>query len=301
MRTVVMLSFYAFAAATIAFGAAALCYLAFAVGRVRLRRTALATTAGPVAVGPSVALDGGDPAVGRFATMLLWFGVAFQGISIALRTVAAGHLPVSNMYEFSSTFVVLIGLVYLLFERHYGVRQLGAVVAPVALGMIAYVWSLPAGLREVNPLIPALQNRPLMTVHVSLALLSYATFAVAFAAAVLFLIATTWRVAWLPSPDLLDDLGFRAVTIGFPTLALVLIVGSVWAYQAWGTYWSWDPKESASLFTWLVYGVYLHTRSLRGWRGRRSAVILLLGFAAVVFTYFGNYFFGGLHAYGGVK
>jgi ABC-type transport system involved in cytochrome c biogenesis permease subunit len=180
------------------------------------------------------------------------------------------------------------------------VRQLGAIVLPLVVAMCAYIWLLPADLREVNALIPALQNRPLMTVHVSMAILAYATFAVAFAAAVLFLIANRWHVAWLPSADLLDDLGYRAVTIGFPAMSLVLILGSVWAYRAWGTYWQWDPKETAALFTWLIYGVYLHTRSLRGWRGNRSAVILLVAFAAVVFTYFGNYVFGGLHAYGGV-
>jgi ABC-type transport system involved in cytochrome c biogenesis permease subunit len=220
--------------------------------------------------------------------------------SILLRTVAGGRLPLSNMYEFSSTFVLLAGVVYLLFERWYGVRQLGAIVLPLVVAMCAYIWLLPAELREVDALIPALQNRPLMTVHVSMAILAYATFAVAFAAAVLFLIADRWRVAWLPSADLLDDLGYRAVTIGFPAMSLVLILGSVWAYRAWGTYWQWDPKETAALFTWLIYGVYLHTRSLRGWRGSRSAVILLVAFAAVIFTYFGNYVFGGLHAYGGV-
>ena len=86
--------------------------------------------------------------------------------------------------------------------------------------------------------------------------------------------------------------------LGAETLGLIL--GSVWAHDAWGVYWQWDPKETAALFTWLVYGVYLHTRTLRGWRGRRSAYVLLFGFAATVFTYYGNYFFGGLHAYGGV-
>ena len=100
---------------------------------------------------------------------------------------------------------------------------------------------------------------------------------------------------------MLDDIGYRAVTFGFPLMALVLILGSMWAYRAWGAYWSWDPKETSALFTWLIYGVYLHTRTLRGWRGTRSAIILLIGFAAVVFTYYGNYFFGGMHAYGGVK
>ena len=300
MEALVKLSFYCFAAASIALATSAVCYLAYAVGRVRVRQTTLATSAGTTVVGRTAALEPGSLGAARFGTMLAWFGVVFQGLSIALRTVAAERLPLSNMYEFSSAFVFLVVLVYLLFERAYGVRQLGAIVLPIAVGMVLYVWSLPAELREVDALIPALQNRPLMTAHVSLAILAYATFAVAFAAAVLYLMAARWRIAWLPSPDLLDDLGYRAVTVGFPALALVLILGSVWAHRAWGSYWNWDPKETASLFTWLIYGVYLHTRSLRGWRGSRSAVILLLGFGAVVFTYYGNYFFGGLHAYGGV-
>jgi cytochrome c-type biogenesis protein CcsB len=300
MESLVRLSFYCFAAATIAFVASAACYLAYAVGRVRLRRTTLATNTGTTVVAHEASLEPASLGIGRFATLLAWFGVAFQAASIIFRTMAGGRLPLSNMYEFSCTFVLLAGVVYLLFERWYGVRQLGAIVLPLVVGMCAYIWLLPADLREVNALIPALQNRPLMTVHVSMAILAYATFAVAFAAAVLYLVANRWRVAWLPSPELLDDLGYRAVTIGFPAMSMVLSLGSVWAYRAWGTDWQWDPKETAALFTWLIYGVYLHTRSLRGWRGNRSAVILLVAFAAVVFTYFGNYVFGGLHAYGGV-
>jgi len=300
MESLVRLSFYCFAAATIAFVASAACYLAYAVGRVRLRQTTLATTAGTTVVSHEASLEPASLGIGRFATLLAWFGVAFQAASILFRTIAGGRLPLSNMYEFSCTFVLLAAVVYLIFERWYGVRQLGAIVLPLVVGMCAYIWLLPTDLREVNALIPALQNRPLMTVHVSMAILAYATFAVAFAAAVLFLVANRWRAAWLPSPDLLDDLGYRAVTIGFPAMSMVLILGSVWAYRAWGTYWQWDPKETAALFTWLIYGVYLHTRSLRGWRGSRSAVILLVAFAAVIFTYFGNYVFGGLHAYGGV-
>jgi cytochrome c-type biogenesis protein CcsB len=300
LEALVRLSFYCFAAATMALVASAVCYLAYAIGRIRLRQTALVTNVGPALVTHEARLEPPSLSIGRFATLLAWFGVGFQAASILFRSIAAGRLPLSNMYEFSTTFVLLAGLVYLLFERWYGVRQLGAIVLPLVVAMCAYIWMLPADLREVNALIPALQNRPLMTAHVSLAILAYATFAVAFAAAVLFLIANRWHVAWLPSPDLLDDLGYRAVTIGFPAMSLVLILGSVWAYRAWGTYWQWDPKETAALFTWLIYGVYLHTRSLRGWRGSRSALILLVAFAAVVFTYFGNYVFGGLHAYGGV-
>jgi cytochrome c-type biogenesis protein CcsB len=300
MESLVRLSFYCFAAATLAFVASAACYLAAAIGFIRIRQSALATMSGSSLITPHTRMEAAAPGVGSFASLLAWFGVVFQGASILLRTIAAGRLPLSNMYEFSTTFIFLAALVYLLFERWYGVRQLGAIVLAIVVGMAAYVWSLPVELREINPLIPALQNRPLMTAHVSLAILAYATFAVAFAAALLFLIADRWRVSWLPGPDLLDDLGFRAVTIGFPAMSLVLILGSVWAYRAWGTYWQWDPKETAALFTWLLYGVYLHTRTLRGWRGSRSAMILLVAFGAVVFTYFGNYIFGGLHAYGGV-
>jgi cytochrome c-type biogenesis protein CcsB len=300
MDALVRLSFYCFTAATIAFVAAAFCYVAYAIGRIRLRHAALATSVGTTVVATGAEFNPASPSGGRFATLLAWFGVIFQGLSILLRIVASGRPPLSNMFEFSCVFMFLSGLVYLLFERWYGVRQLGAIVLPLIVAMAAYVWSLPADLREVSGLIPALQNPPLMTAHVSLAILAYSTFAVAFAAAVLFLIADRWRVAWLPSADLLDDLGFRAVTVGFPAMSLVLILGSVWAYRAWGTYWQWDPKETAALFTWLLYGVYLHTRSLRGWRGTRSALILLVAFGAVVFTYFGNYVFGGLHAYGGV-
>lgn len=300
MESLVMLSFYCFAAASLAFLASAVLYIVYGIGRIRLKRSALATPGGPAILTHSASLEPAPLGAGSIATLLAWFGVVFQGLSILLRTIAAGRLPLSNMYEFSSTFIFLAGLVYLLFERWYGVRQLGAIVLPLIVAMAAYVWYLPSHMREVDDLIPALQNRPLMTAHVSVAILAYATFAVAFAAAVLYLIADRWHPSWLPAPDLLDDLGFRAVTVGFPCMSLVLVLGSVWAYRAWGTYWQWDPKETAALFTWLIYAVYLHTRTLRGWRGRRSAWILVAAFGAVIFTYFGNYVFGGLHAYGGV-
>lgn len=301
MEGLVKLSFYSFTAASIALGAALVGYIIYAIGRIRVRRATMATTAGTTVTTTTAEFGPGSVAAGRFGTLLAWFAVAFQGCAVLLRTIAAERGPYSNMYEFSLAFIFAVTLIYLIFERMYAVKQLGAIVMAIAFGMALYVWSLPASMREVDALNPALQNQPLMTAHVSMAILSYATFAVSFAAAVLYLIASRRRVTWLPSPEMLDDIGYRAVTLGFPMLALVLILGSVWAYRAWGSYWSWDPKETAALFTWLVYGVYLHTRTLRGWRGQRSAIILLIGFAAVIFTYYGNYFFGGMHAYGGVK
>lgn len=300
MEGLVKLSFYCFAASSISLAMAAVSYLVLAAGRVRLRHASMATPQGQTFSASTAEFVQGPSSAGRFGTLLAWFGAVFAGLSVLFRTIVSERGPYSNMYEFSLAFVFVVVLIYLLFERSYGAKQLGAIVLPVAVGMSLYIWSLPVGMREVDALNPALQNRPLMTVHVSAAIISYATFAVSFAAAVLYLITSRKRVAWLPSKDMLDDIGYRAVTVGFPMLALVLILGSIWAHEAWGSYWSWDPKETSALFTWLVYGVYLHTRTLRGWRGSRSAWILVFGFAAVMFTYYGNYFFGGLHAYGGV-
>lgn len=300
MEGLVKLSFYCFTAATFALIGSTICYVLYALGRVRVSRSAVATPEGATFTSTSAEYTAGSDSLARFGSMLMWFTVVLQFFAVLTRSIAAGRGPYSNMYEFSLGFIFAVTLMYVLFERWYGVKHLGAIVAPVALGMAAYVWTLPGELREVDDLIPALQQAPLMTVHVSAAIFAYATFAVSFAAAVLFLITERRRVSWLPAPEMLDDIAFRAVTIGFPLLLLVLVLGSVWAYQAWGSYWSWDPKETAALFTWLVYAVYLHTRSLRGWRGTRSNILLLIGFGAVIFTYYGNYFFGGLHAYGGV-
>lgn len=301
MEGLVKLSFYCFAASSIALGLSSLAYVAFAIGRIRVRRTMMTTSVGTTFSGTSAELLPGPIGMGRFGTMLAWFGVFFAGTAVLLRTIASHRGPYSNMFEFSLAFTFAAALIYLLFERSYGVKQLGSIVIPIVFGMTLYIWYLPTSMREIDGLNPALQNNPLMTAHVSMAIMSYSTFAVAFAAAVMYLIQTARKVSWLPSAEMLDDIGYRAVTFGFPMLAMVLILGSIWAYRAWGSYWSWDPKETSALFTWLVYGVYLHTRSLRGWRGRRSAYILLFGFGAVMFTYYGNYFFGGMHAYGGVK
>lgn len=300
MEALVKLSFYCFAAASVSLGAAAISYIVYTVGRVRMRHESLSTGTGTtVSASRPEFLPGPDTAA-RFGSMLTAFGAFFALLSILFRGIAAERVPLSNMYEFSLMFTFALAVCYLIVERAYHTKQLGAIVVSIAFLMTVYIWTLPASSREVDPLIPALQAKPIMTAHVSSAIFAYATFAVSFASAVLFLVRQKWNVRWLPSLEMLDDIGFRAVTIGFPLLTLVLILGSVWAHDAWGVYWSWDPKETSALFTWLVYAVYLHTRTLRGWRGTRSAWILIFGFGATLFTYYGNYFFGGLHAYGGV-
>ena len=300
MEALVKLSFYCFAASSLSIGASALCYIIYSVGKVRVRQATMATSTGSTVSTSHAEFSPGSESAGRFGSMLVMFGAFFAFLAILFRGIAAERVPLSNMFEFSLTFTFAITFMYIIFERIYNTRQLGSIVVSIAFLMTVYIWILPADLREVDPLIPALQARPIMTAHVSSAIFAYATLAVAFAAGVLFLVRKKFNVSWLPSLEMLDDIGFRAVTIGFPLLSMVLILGSVWAHDAWGVYWSWDPKETSALFTWLVYAVYLHTRTLRGWRGNRSAWILVFGFGAVMFTYYGNYFFGGLHAYGGV-
>jgi cytochrome c-type biogenesis protein CcsB len=300
MEGLVKLSFYCFTAASVAMVGAAVAYILQAVGRIRVERAVLATPTGETVTSTRAGFVAGSDGAGRFGSLLTSFAAFFAFLSVVTRIIATRRGPYSNMYEFSLAFVFAILVMYLVFERKYGTRQLGAIVLPIAVGMGIYIWSVPSSLRESTDLIPALQNNLMMTAHVSSAIFAYATLSVSFAAAVLFLIQDRKNIAWLPKKEMLDDIGYRAVTIGFPLLALVLILGSVWAHEAWGSYWSWDPKETASLVTWLIYAIYLHLRSLRGWRGSRSAAVLLIGFAAVCFTYYGNYFFGGLHAYGGV-
>lgn len=300
MDGLVRFSFYLFAGGSMAIVAAAVMYIVYAVGRIRVRRAEFATPDGRTVPANSLHAEEGPIGFARWGTMLTILGGLSIGGAIAARWGAAGHFPLSNMYEYSMLFVFWACLLTIVFERMYKVRQVGAIVMSVAALMCMYIWSLPTNMREVNPLIPALRANDIMPFHVGSFTLAYATFAVAFAAAVLYLIAERYTVSWLPSAEMLDDVGFRAVTIGFPFFTIGLILGSVWAHDAWGVYWQWDPKETSALFTWLVYAVYLHTRTLRGWTGRRSAYVLLFGFAATIFTYYGNYFFGGLHAYGGV-
>jgi cytochrome c-type biogenesis protein CcsB len=202
------------------------------------------------------------------------------------------------MYEFSIAFAWGTLAMFVYFEQRYHQRALGLVALPVALLMLLYAMTVPA---QIDPLVPALQNNLLLSVHVAVAIVAYGTFTVAFASAVLYLVQTDQGRRGLPRRELLDEISYKAVMIGYPFLTLTIVLGAVWANIAWGRYWGWDPKETASLVTWLIYGAYLHARVVRGWRGERAAYLLLLGFAAVLFTYFGNLFFGGLHSYSGLN
>jgi cytochrome c-type biogenesis protein CcsB len=280
---------FMFMAALISLGVSAVFYLWYTVRMRRLSR--LGVVAGGQAA-PGESLLVWEP--GRFATMMAILGLVFLTLSMAFRWVATGHGPFSNMYEYSLAWSWGIVGALLYFQRRYRFKVLGVLVTPVAVAFLIYAYTLPS---RALPLVPALQQSLLLTIHVAVAMIAYGTFAIAFGTAVLFLAQKGSRLGWLPSPHLLDDLGYRAVIVGFPFMTLTIVLGALWADIAWGRYWGWDPKETASLVTWLIYGGYLHARLVAGWRGTRSSILLLLGFAAVVFTYFGNYFLGGLHSY----
>jgi cytochrome c-type biogenesis protein CcsB len=287
------LSEYCVFAGIIAVILALVCYvLAFASVRVARGRA----LAGQAAGGEEVTVDADDPgSVAVFGTLATWLALGFLSAALLFRWFGTGHGPFANMYEFSIAFAWGALAVHVYFLARYRQWTTGIVVLPVALAMLLYATTVPS---TAEPLVPALQNNLLLTVHVAVAVIAYGAFAVGFAAAVLYMIQSEDGRWPLPKRELLDNLSYRAMLIGFPFLTLTIILGALWADVAWGKYWSWDPKESASLVTWLVCGAYLHARAARGWRGRRAALLLMVVFAATLFTYFGNLFFGGLHAYG---
>lgn len=232
---------------------------------------------------------------------VVWFGTKFTQLallvltgSLIARAVSTGHAPFANHYEFAVSFAWGMTLASVYFEWRYRVRTLALVVLPVILAMLVYATTLSY---EANPLVPALQNSPLLTLHVFTAALAYGAAVIAFGAGVMFLLAPRVRWHGWPKQDTLDELGYKAVIVTFPLLTIMIILGAIWANVAWGRYWSWDPKETAALVTWFIYGAYLHARIVRDWRGKRAAWLLVIGFFAILFTYFGNLFFGGLHAY----
>jgi cytochrome c-type biogenesis protein CcsB len=240
--------------------------------------------------------------VGRIATGLVILGLSFHTLSLVLRTIYAGHLPFSNMFESLSFLAWITVIAYLIIENIYKFKTSGGFVLLVVLGLMAVI-SSPLIPKEINPLVPALQSHWL-TLHVSVTLIGEAFLAIAFVTSILYLIQERKvragkKIKFGPSIEELDNISYRCIAIGFSIFTLGgLIFGMIWAYQAWGSYWSWDPKETWTLITWFIYALYLHTRIVMGWKGKRSAFIAILGFLAAMFTYFGvNYLLAGLHSY----
>lgn len=246
---------------------------------------------------------------GTLATWTALTGFVAESIALVIRwktsyDLGMGHAPLSNFYESLIFFAWTIVLLYLLMEWRLKNRSIGAFVMPVAFLIMAYASIAPGINNRIEPLIPALQSNWL-TSHVLTCFLGYAAFTVAFALGIMFLIKSRTGVdssrsrviRLLPSEYQMDELMYSSTALGFIFLTLGIVTGSVWAHYAWGSYWSWDPKETWSLITWLVYAVMLHARLVRGWRGKRMAIMAIVGFACVLFTYLGVNLLPSLHSY----
>jgi cytochrome c-type biogenesis protein CcsB len=242
----------------------------------------------------------------------MWLGTILLGLGVLLRGLSVMRAPWGNMYEFSIATAFAVALTYLIVSLRRDVRWLGIfVVIPVLLSLGLAVTVLYT---EAAQLVPALKSYWLV-IHVAVAIICGAAFCVAAAVSWLYLVAekaerraaeggTYWGTGLarrLPESSKLDGMAYRTIAFTFPLWTFAIVAGAIWAENAWGRYWGWDPKETWAFITWVGYAAYLHARSTAGWKGRRAAWISLLAFASFVFNYFGvNILFSGLHSYGGV-
>lgn len=229
------------------------------------------------------------------ATALLTLGVILNTVAIFNRWVEAQRPPFSNMYESLLCFAWSIALVYLVLEFLYKIKVVGFLAALLAVGALALMSLFDP---TIEPLVPALQSNWL-TYHVLTCFIGYAAFGVSFAVSLVYLFLHFSRK---PS-EVLIPFGYQAIKFGFLFLTVGIITGAVWANESWGSYWSWDPKETWSFITWLIYALGLHFRYVANWLGVKDlpfsqALFSVFGFISVIFTYFGvNFILSGLHSY----
>jgi len=234
------------------------------------------------------------PFPGKLATWTALVGVAGNTTGIIMRWVESYRLGIGH---------APLVIIYLVLERRYKNAIMGAFATPIAFLAMAYASLSPNVSDRIQPLLPALKSNWLIA-HVISCFFGYAAFAIAFSLSLMYLIkqsdaeGKSKLLAHFPKSSVLDELNHQMVTFGFLFLSIGIITGAVWANSSWGTYWSWDPKETWSLITWFVYATLLHARMMRGWHGKRIAYISIVGFIAVIFTYFGVNYLPGLHSYG---
>ncbi|MBN2514430.1 MAG: c-type cytochrome biogenesis protein CcsB [Deltaproteobacteria bacterium] len=239
------------------------------------------------------------------AVVITVAGLVIQTLALIIRWIHSyqlgiGHAPLSNFYESLVFFSWSIIFIYMITRKRYGNTITGTLATFFSFLILAYA-SLSGKVDcRIQPLIPALQSNWLIS-HVISSFLAYACFAIAFGTSILYLVKRRtgkWNIAQLPDAAVLDEIMYKMISIGFVLLTLGIITGAAWADRAWGRYWGWDPKETWSLITWLIYGAFLHARLARGWKGIKMSLISIIGFLAVIFTYLGvNYILSGLHSY----
>ncbi|HEX7635366.1 MAG TPA: c-type cytochrome biogenesis protein CcsB [Noviherbaspirillum sp.] len=212
-----------------------------------------------------------------------------------------GHIPISNLYEVFILFCMITALFYLYYEQHYATRQLGPFVLLVISAAVGFLlwYTISREASEIQPLVPALQSW-WMKIHVPANFIGYGTFSLAAMVSAAYLLKSSGLLAdRLPSLEVLDDVMYKAIAVGFAFFTIATILGALWAAEAWGGYWSWDPKETWALIVWLNYAAWLHMRLMKGLRGRIAAWWALVGLLVTTFAFLGvNMFLSGLHSYG---
>ncbi len=251
----------------------------------------------------------------KVGTALTWSATTMGMIGLMVRwresyliSHDVGHIPVSNLYEVFILFAVITALLYLFYERRYQTRTLGGFVLLVISAAVAFqLWyAFERGAHEIQPLVPALQSY-WMKIHVPANFVGYGAFAMAAMIGVAYLL-TAWRqevnprglmANTMPSLSMMEDLMYKSIALGFAFFTVATILGALWAAEAWGGYWSWDPKETWALIVWLNYAAWLHMRMTKGWHGRPMAWWSVIGLFVTLFAFLGvNMFLGGLHSYG---
>ncbi len=253
--------------------------------------------------------------IGKTAAALTWVAtvMGMSGLFIRWREsyllgTDIGHIPVSNLYEVFILFVLITALLYLFYEDRYRTRAMGSFALLIISSAVAFLlwYTFEREAHHIQPLIPALQSY-WMKIHVPANFIGYGAFALAAMMGVAYLLRASIEARWpdsvlvrtLPPLDLLDTVMYRAIALGFAAFTIATILGALWAAEAWGGYWSWDPKETWALIVWLNYAAWLHLRLAKGWRGQPMAWWAVIGLFVTLFAFLGvNMFLSGLHSYG---
>jgi len=238
-----------------------------------------------------------------FSRILVFASNIFFLLTLLIRWIIEHYFPLSNLYESLIFLSWGISALHLVLEYKTKSRLIGAISTPILFFLSGFAsLTLPTDMQKALPLVPSLQSNWLM-MHVSMMMISYSTLIVGSLFSILYLIFTFFnsRKTNLSLLQTIDTWSYRIIGLGFPFLTIGIISGAIWANEAWGTYWSWDPKETWALITWLVFAIYLHSRLLKGWQGEKAAIVGSFGFFVIWICYLGVNFLGkGLHSYGWV-
>jgi cytochrome c-type biogenesis protein CcsB len=257
------------------------------------------------------ALAMGSEFSGKVGTALTWSGATMGLVGLMVRWRESylmgsdiGHIPVSNLYEVFILFSIITSLMYLFYERRYNNRAMGAFVLTVISSAVGFLlwYAFDRDAYHIQPLVPALQSY-WMKIHVPANFVGYGAFALAAMLGIAYLMVEKnpqgVMAKRLPSLEQLDDIMYKSIALGFAFFTVATVLGAMWAAEAWGGYWSWDPKETWALIVWLNYAAWLHLRLTKGWRGRPLAWWAIVGLFVTLFAFIGvNMFLSGLHSYG---